>query len=588
MGLITAQLERANLFVIPLDDERRWYRYHHLFADLLQSVLRQRRSTEQIRELHRCAGQWYRDQELPAEAMTHLMAASDFEQAAAIIDEHIAGLIHLFSRSKAPLILGWIENLPDEIKRSRPWIDVYRASMLALNLQVDNVEPILVDVEKRIEPNSPRAAAILSHIAAVRAYAANLRGDAAHAITMADRARKQLPGEEYPVARGMAAYTLADAYFATDDMDSASQALADLLRVGEKVDQLMMIVPTLCDLAAIKKVQGQLHQAEALYDRARQWLAERNGLDSRFRCSYEFGLADLLRERNQLDEAHDHAVTGIAYRRRLGGYNLIGDLALMRVLQAQGDVEGAMSALHKAEQAVQTYPFQLALMIEFRAARVVQWLAAGDVAMASRCAKACSGGSEQETIALARLWLAQGRAADTQDLLARQRLLAETGGRTGRLIEILSLQALALDAQGVSAEAEAVLSQAISLARPEGYLRVFLDLGQPFRNLLEQTSACSSGVGPTASALLKRFQQASGAQTIPLPPSPAETTIDPLTARELEVLRLLAEGLSNKEIADRLVVSPGTVKQHLKNIGRKLDVHGRMQTVRRGHELKLL
>mgnify|MGYP002382003261 CR=1 FL=1 len=140
----------------------------------------------------------------------------------------------------------------------------------------------------------------------------------------------------------------------------------------------------------------------------------------------------------------------------------------------------------------------------------------------------------------------------------------------------------------MSAEAEAVLSQAISLARPEGYLRVFLDLGQPFRNLLEQTSACSSGVGPTASALLKRFQQASGAQTIPLPPSPAETTIDPLTARELEVLRLLAEGLSNKEIAAALSISENTVESHLRSVYGKLDVRSRTEALRRATEWGIL
>jgi LuxR family maltose regulon positive regulatory protein len=362
----------------------------------------------------------------------------------------------------------------------------------------------------------------------------------------------------------------------------------DLLSIGEKASQLMIIVPALCDLAAIKKVRGQLHQAEELYEKARQWMVERNGLDSRVRCSYEFGLANLLREWNQLDAAREHAMTGIEYRRRLGGYKLVGDLALMRVLQAQGDVEGAMKALRNAEQAVQTHPFQLALMIEFRTARVIQWLMAGDVETVSHWAKECSGGSEQEQIALARLWLAQGHASDAQNILVQQHSLAETGGRTGRLIEILGLQAIALDAQGRCAEAEVVLSQAISLARPEGYLRVFLDLGRPLRELLERLAARGTDAGGDVRAVLNAFQQERGAEAIPLVPSLAEAMIDPLTGRELEVLQLLAEGLSNKEIAGRLIVAPGTIKQHLKNICRKLDVHGRMQAVRRGRELKLL
>ena len=585
---ILAQLERTNLFVIPLDDERRWYRYHHLFTDLLQSILRQRRSTEQIRDLHCRAGQWFQDNGLLGEAMNHILAAPDFERAASVIDENIAGLIHMFSRSKAPLLLSWVERLPEEIRRNRPWIDVYRANMLALNLQLDSVDPILDDVEKRVNPGSPRASEILGHVAAIRAYSANLRGDAACAITMAKLAKGYLLGEEYLFAQTMVAYTLADTYFAVDDTENANHALLDVLRFGEKAGQLLIIVPALCELAAIKKVQGQLHQAAKLYGQAHQWMVERHGLETRFRCSYEFGLADLLREWNRLDEAREHAMVGIEYRRRFGGYNLVGDLALMRVLQANGDVEGALKALGNAELAVKTYPFQLALMNEFKAARVVQWLAAGDTEMASRCAEACSGGSEQERIALARLWLAQGRISEAQELLDGQRLLAETGGRTGRLIEILGLLAIVLDAQGLFLDAQVVLSRAVALARSEGYVRVFLDLGQSLRELLQRMAAHGTGAGREASELLNRFQQEGGVESVPGQPPPAEMTANLLTARELEILGLVGEGLSNKEIAGRLVVSPGTVKQHLKNICRKLEVHGRMQAVTRGRELKLL
>jgi LuxR family maltose regulon positive regulatory protein len=180
----------------------------------------------------------------------------------------------------------------------------------------------------------------------------------------------------------------------------------------------------------------------------------------------------------------------------------------------------------------------------------VQWLAVGDVAMASRWAKECGGGSEREQITLARLRLAQGRADDAQRLLAQQRLLAEAGGRNGRLIEILGLQAIALKAQGQTSEAAATLSQAHFLAEPEGYKRLFLDMERPS--------------------------------------PPAEALLSPLTERELEALRLLAEGLSNKEIAEQLIVAPSTVKQHLKNIYSKLDVHSRTQAVARGQELNLL
>jgi len=349
----------------------------------------------------------------------------------------------------------------------------------------------------------------------------------------------------------------------------------------------LMAIPALCDLAAIKKVQGQLHQAQGFYDSARQWLVERGGLDSRVRCPYEVGLADLLREWNRLDEALEHARTGIEYCQRYGVYSLLlsGYVALMRILQAQGDVAGALDALRKGERTMQTHYHRLAARIELTSARIAQWLAVGDVESAGRCAAAC-GSSELEQIALARLWLAQGRAVDAQRLLDSQLALAEAGGRNGRSIEILGVLALALEALGRRDAADAALSEALFLARPERHMRLFLDLGWPMGKLMERSAASAPIAGDYVRDLLVAFRQereVQGKRVTPLAP----TLVDSLTEREFEVLQLLAEGLSNKEISDRLVVAPSTVKQHLKNIYGKLDVHSRTQAVARGQELEL-
>ncbi len=588
---VLTRLEQANLFLVPLDEERRWYRYHHLFADLLQSILRQRSSAEQIRELHRRASRWHQRNGSLEEAMIHTMAAQEFEQAALMIEKNIASM---FMHSEVPVLLGWINKLPQAIVRDHPWIDIYRATTLALASQLDEVAPLLAGVEKQIKPDAPQSLELLGHIAAIRAYVANLRGNAAQAVEMAALTEKYLP-EASLTARGIADYALADTYFARDDMDRAGQALLNMLKVGQETGQLMVIVPALCDLAAIKKVQGRLHQAMELYDRAYRQMVARKGLDSRVRCAYEFGLADLLREWNQLDAAHAHAMIGIEYRQRLGGYLVVGDIVLMRILQAQGDVAGAMETLRNAEKYMQTYPFQMAPTTEFKTAWVAQCLAAGDVEMASQWAEVRSGGSELEQIALARLRLAQGHVADAHLLLDRQRVLAEASGRNGRLIEILGLQAIAQNAQGQTKEAAVTLSQALSLARPEGYRRVFLDMERPLGDLLEQTimqdttARRSHIVQAYVRDLLDAFQQQNRArETAFLSPSLAEVLNNPLTEREQDVLQLLAEGLSNKEIAGRLVVAPSTVKQHLKNIYSKLDVHSRTQAVARGRELNLL
>jgi LuxR family maltose regulon positive regulatory protein len=593
---ILAQLEESNLFVLPLDDERRWYRYHQLFADLLSSTLQERRSTEQIRELHRRAGRWYQGEGLLEEAMVHAMAGQDFERAASMIEGNIASML---SHSEAPTLLGWIEKLPPHIVRDRPWIDVYRANALALSGRLEQVDPLLEDVEARIGPDTLQATELRGHIAAIRAYAANLRGDAARVIEMASLVDRYLAGG-HPNAQGMVAYALADTYFAADDMGHAEQASQTMFRAGETTGQLLMAVPALCDLAAIKKAEGRLYQAEALYDRARQWMVERHGLDSRVRCPYEFGLADLLHEWNRLDAAYEHATTGIECAQRFGVYSLLvsGCLAWMRILQARGDVDGALDALHDAEQIAETHHLRLATRIELRTSRVVEWLAVGEVDAASRWAEACDGGSELEPIALARLYLAQGHAADAQDLLEPQRALAEAGGRAGRSIEILGLQAMALEAQERPKEAGAALIEALSLARPEGYVRIFLDMGPRLGELLARVAARGAAMGPVttdyARALLDTFREESAARgcgaaaAAALPSSLGAALPEPLTQRELDVLALLAEGLTNKAIAQRLVIAPSTVKQHLKNIYGKLDVHSRTQAVARGRELDLL
>ncbi len=592
---ILEELERMNLFVVSLDNERRWYRYHHLFADLLRSSLNVSRPVEEVRELHHRASGWHQKHGSLEEAMKHTLAARDFERAAELIDEYY---FSLFSHSEVPLLLSWIDELPDEIVLGRPWVDVYRAYTLALTSRTDEAEVLLDDLAERIHPDVYQASELSGHIAAIRSYIANLRGEARRVFEMAALSKENL-SETNLIAQGMANYALADACIASDDLESANQALLDMLKVGEKKGALLVIVQALCELAAIKKAQGRLNQAEDLYARAYQWMVERNGLQSRNRCAYEFGFADLLRERNQLVSAYEHVMTGIEYRRRLGGYLVVGDLALMHILQAMGDVDGALEALRRAEQYMQTYDFQLAVHVTFNTSRVVQWLAVGEIDAAIHWVEACRGGSELEQLTIARLRLAQGRVTDTRSLLDQQRELAESCGHTGRLIEILALQALVLKAQGSTNQAESALYQAIYLGRPEGYRRVFLDLGAPMYELLARSVARSQagtaidvkgrpGSGGYEYDLLEAFQQEGELHKVYSSSSLGGSMVDSLTEREQEVLRLLSEGISNKEIASKMVVAPSTVKQHLKSIYSKLDVHNRTQAVARGRELDLL
>ena len=323
---------------------------------------------------------------------------------------------------------------------------------------------------------------------------------------------------------------------------------------------------------------------------------ERESLDSRVRCVYEVGWADSLLQWNQLEAAHQHALTGLDYCQRFDAPSemIWGYVTLMRVLLAWGDGEGALQALYHAEHVLQAHRIRQALRVELETKRVALWLELGDLGAARQWAGCCRSGSEREQIALARLRLAEDQASDAMHLLERQRVLAEAGGRYGRLIEILGLQALALEALGRPEDASTALLQALSLGRPDGHVRVFLDLGWPLYELLERSATTAPISGDYVHDLLNAFRQererqrSRMAEAATLVASPAASLADPLTDREMEVLSLLAEGLSNKEIASRLVVAPSTVKQHLKNIYGKLDVHSRTQAVARGQELALL
>jgi LuxR family maltose regulon positive regulatory protein len=595
---ILEELEQANLFLMPLDQERHWYRYHSLFADLLNSSLRQSRSAEQIRELHRRAGQWNQEQGLLEEAVRHALAAQDFELAVSMLEQNLLAMLY---QSGAPTFLGWIQQLPEALVHQHPWIDIYRAWTLAHTSQLDRAEALLQDVEKRVRPGQPESSDLLGSIAAIRAYMANLRGQLDRALQLAHLANGQLFEDNLRV-RASVAYTLADTSFARDDMDAASQAWSDMIELGTKANRPLLSLPAMCNLAHVKKVQGRLHEANDLYGTIHQRMLEQDALDSRVRMSYEMGLGDLLYEWNDLQAALDHATVGLDYCQRFGVYIthlVLGHLLLMRVLQAQGEPERALEALDQAEAVVRASRIQQGAMIRFKAWRVRQWLAVGDLAAASHWVEESSDHFELAQVARARVRLAEGRMEEALHLLDRQAQAAQEGRRTGRLIEILVLQALSLQAQGRPDQALAALGQALTFARPEGYVRLFVDEGAPMAELLRHAAA--QGIDATRGAaghyvgqLLAALKAESEAgkrrapETLPSVSPAAQPPVDPLTERELEVLRLLAAGLGNKEIAETLVIALSTVKQHLKNIYAKLDVHSRTQAVARARELGLL
>jgi LuxR family maltose regulon positive regulatory protein len=595
---ILRQLEEANMFLIPLDDERRWFRYHHLFSDLLRSELQQRSTQEEIRTLHKRAGEWFRENELTEEAMSHAMAAGEYETAATIIEENIVSLL---SQSTMPRLLRWIRALPEGIVQARPWIAVHLANTLAFAGQVTEIERILATVDG-LATDDPEFRGLFGFAAAIRAFTANLEGNSDRAFEMAAHSEEFL-GDDHLNARAMASYAAADTHFALDDMTQAEEKYREMLRLGERSGQLLMTVTALCELASVKKVQGRLHAAQDLYSEAWDQLVEFNGLGTRLRCHVEFGMADLLYEWNQLDEAYEHAMKGMDIRARLGGYYVTGDIPLMRIHQARGESGEALDVLRAVEQVVGSSHVQLSGAHALRAASVHQYVAVGDLDRARRHADQCRGNTDLEALARARLLLALGQFSEALNLSDRQLREIREGMRTARAIKMLCLKALAYEGLSRHEEAETTTLEAVTLGRPEGFVRTFLDAGPQLAAIIHRTLEPHQPGDPGASPMDLLLKEYAGTllSAYATDRESAKTTlaeigmrsqdpryVDPLTQRELEVLSLIAEGLSNKEMASQLVVAPSTIKQHLKNIYAKLDVHNRTEAVSRARDLHLI
>ena len=507
-----------------------------------------------------------------------------------MIEENI---VNLYSQIRVPMLLDWIEKLPNDINKNHPWIEIHHANTMVLSGQPEKAEQIIDDIEYRIQKDTPQGSELRGHLAAIRAYVSNLKGDA-NAVISFSELTESLLSDKFPTGRALALFALADTRFAIDEIAKSSQALLKMIELGTRSNQVLLLVQALCELAKIKRVEGNLHQAKSLLDRAYKYISDQGYLNSRLRCPYEFEISELLREWNILDAANKHAEIGDEYRKRWGGYLLVGDLVLMRVLFACGDTHAAMEALRTAEQIANTYQFQMGLTIEYKTSRVIQYLAIGDVEAASRSVKDLNGETEMEQIALARVYLAQDNLEQALTILEECFVRAEKLGHNGRLIQILCLKAIAYrNKNEINLSIENLL-HALSIARPEDFIRTFLDLGEVIEELLKQICSAYESKNSISERdrllfdytfdLLAAFTK----ERNKYPKGDNQEKFNNLTEREIEVLNFLSEGLTNKAIADRLIVAPSTIKQHLKNMYVKLDVHNRTQAVARGRELGLI
>jgi LuxR family maltose regulon positive regulatory protein len=584
-------LEEKNLFIVPLDGERRWYRYHHLLADVLGKHL-ERRSAPLVPELHRRAAQWYEQNGLIAEAVDHALQAGDRERAARLIDQNGCQLI---MRGEVTALLKWIQAIEPEAQKN-PWIGVQYAWALALTGHPDRVEETLQAAERQIAPlgPAPEIQIMVGTIATARAHRANMLGETRLAADFGRQALECLPDTD-PFSRSIrsvATSILGDASWMNGELEEARRAYATAMDVARAAGNLGMVVVTGSNLAEILVEQGRLHEAARSYEDTLA-LATRPGSQVLHWVGHLYaGLARLHYEWNHLDTAAKFIQQCLELCRQGEDFDLLarGYVILARLELAFAHAGQAEAAMHAAHQLVVEQPLAPRRSIEVQSAVANLRLAQGHpdqaLALVRQSAIAADGPIPYERGPEALTWLRVLLAQDAHGaaLALSQRLLqqAQAAGGTGRIVELLILQALACHGSKDTPQALAVLDRALTLARPEGYVRVFLDEGEPMGQLLSQARSHRLGAGYAAQLLLAAGHSGD-AQT----PSD-QPLIEPLTGREMEILKLIESGLSNDQIGSRLVISRATVKRHISNIYGKLDVPSRTQAIFRARGLRLI
>ena len=604
---ILEQLDRANLFIIPLDNERQWYRYHHLFADLLRSRL-EHDQPDQFVSLHARASTWCEEHGFTPEAIEHALSARNIERAAYLVERNALALLN---HGQLSTLLNWLNALSQETVHSRPWLCIAQAWLYAYGGQAEELVACLQEAENRLAEieDLEQQKSLSGYIAAIRAYDTWQRGESDLAIRHARQALEALPKTDL-VARSQVATTLGLALQYIDDYDGTAQAYQLAVATSRETGDMHLAAFAYGCRAFLQIILGQLHQA---YTTCQEGLSLVEATDQKDGIGEDAGrgswkvptlgyiytsLSIILLDWNDLEAALQYAKESVKLAERWEQADLLHHsyTCLANVLIETGDVDEASEIVQKAKLLANRVSTWFSRISELQEVRLN--IAKGDLQPALLWMQAheftrdylSDGRNLQLGNMVASIYAEQRKYPEALQVL--DKIESEIGkpGTLHEVIKALILQALILQETGKSQAALSALERALRLAEPEGFVRVFIRKGAQMTGLLRKVAA--RGLQPTfVSKLLSALEVDTRTLKLPVPPEQPSMIpgrlVEPLSERELEVLRLLGSPLSIPEIAERLIVSPNTVRSHVKSIYGKLDVHNRMEAIELARELRL-
>jgi LuxR family transcriptional regulator, maltose regulon positive regulatory protein len=579
-------LERANLFIVPLDNERRWYRYHQLFADLLRQRLQHSIASSpgdevgDVTALHSRASVWYEDHGMEIEAFHHAVSANDVERAERLIEGKGMPLQY---RGAMISVLNWLESLPTTILDARPSLWVTYASALTMTGQpISSVEEKLQAAEAALQEAEPddNTRDLVGHIAAIRAMLAVPANQVETIIAQSRRALEYLHTDNLPV-RATAHWTLGYAYQLQGDRAAASQAYTEVISNSQASGNSMVTLAATTSLGQVQEAENQLSQAAESYRRVLHLVGDPPWPAA---CEAYLGLARVLYQWNELDAAERHGQQSFQMAMQMESVDTPAacGVLLARLKLARGDVASAIALLAKAEQFVHQQNF-VDWMPEVASVQVLTLLHRGHLAAAAHLAQ-----THDLPLSLARVHLAQGETSTALAKLLPLRQQAEAKRWADERLKVMVLQAVALHMNGDKDKAVHLLFDALMLAEPGGFIRLFVDEGRPMAHLLSEAAALGIMPDYTGKLLAVLESDTQKREDTSYRPPPTQPLLEPLSRRELEVLHLMAQGLSNQEMCERLFLALDTVKGHNRKIFDKLQVQRRTEAVARAHELGLL